>query len=206
MVYFFPAIEWLCDELDEFTCKNGTCIEVTRHCDGVVDCDDESDEFDCPTTMPPTIETTATTTTTSTTTTVFTTTITTITTTTTTTTPTPTTMATVDNLEPTTTESLFEFESEYDYEEETISTASATSTTTTSTTPTTTTSTSTTAEPEEEEDEENANGNGNGQVDETGATPKSKDEFSYNGEYDDVIKNGDEEDPDYYEAEWLRKR
>ena len=36
-----------CDNLDEFTCKNGECIDITKFCDGKNDCTDESDEFNC---------------------------------------------------------------------------------------------------------------------------------------------------------------
>lgn len=39
--------ESLCDPLDDFQCKSGNCIPVSQQCDGAVDCDDESDEFDC---------------------------------------------------------------------------------------------------------------------------------------------------------------
>ena len=31
----------------QFTCDSGSCIAVTRRCDDVVDCADESDEYDC---------------------------------------------------------------------------------------------------------------------------------------------------------------
>ena len=33
--------------MDEFTCKNGECIDITKFCDGKNDCTDESDEFNC---------------------------------------------------------------------------------------------------------------------------------------------------------------
>ena len=38
-----------CDPLDEFTCKaDGSCRPIGVRCDNMVDCPDESDEFDCP--------------------------------------------------------------------------------------------------------------------------------------------------------------
>ena len=33
--------------MDEFSCKNGECIDITKFCDGKNDCTDESDEFNC---------------------------------------------------------------------------------------------------------------------------------------------------------------
>ena len=33
---------------DQFNCYNGDCIIKDFKCDGEADCDDESDEFDCP--------------------------------------------------------------------------------------------------------------------------------------------------------------
>lgn len=56
LVYF--AAGSICDDLDEFTCKNGQCVTCQSGqcvepadlaCDGIVDCNDESDEFDCTT-------------------------------------------------------------------------------------------------------------------------------------------------------------
>ena len=35
-----------CSE-NEFTCNNGTCIELTKRYDTIIDCNDESDELHC---------------------------------------------------------------------------------------------------------------------------------------------------------------
>jgi len=31
----------------EFTCWDGTCIAENKHCDGIQDCSDDSDEYEC---------------------------------------------------------------------------------------------------------------------------------------------------------------
>ena len=36
-----------CDELDEFSCKNGNCVSINVTCDANNDCGDFSDEFEC---------------------------------------------------------------------------------------------------------------------------------------------------------------
>ena len=36
-----------CDDKNEFTCKNGECIDNRYRCDGEVDCEDDSDEHNC---------------------------------------------------------------------------------------------------------------------------------------------------------------
>lgn len=38
--------------LNEFTCDNEKCINGTKHCDGVYDCTDQSDEKNCATPSP----------------------------------------------------------------------------------------------------------------------------------------------------------
>ena len=38
----------LCQALNEFSCKNGNCILLSKYCDGANDCGDNSDEsLDC---------------------------------------------------------------------------------------------------------------------------------------------------------------
>ena len=34
-------------KLGEFRCQNDVCIDENKHCDGKIDCDDESDEIGC---------------------------------------------------------------------------------------------------------------------------------------------------------------
>lgn len=41
-----------CD-LNEFTCKNSQCIPLSYYCDSIEDCDDGSDELNCPVCHPP---------------------------------------------------------------------------------------------------------------------------------------------------------
>ena len=36
-----------CDLESQFTCDSGSCIAVTKRCDDVADCADESDEYNC---------------------------------------------------------------------------------------------------------------------------------------------------------------
>ena len=36
-----------CDPMDQFTCHNGTCIDLVKKCDGFNDCIDQSDEGHC---------------------------------------------------------------------------------------------------------------------------------------------------------------
>ena len=40
-----PPLEVCSDE--EFTCRDGKCIDIQRHCDGTYDCLDRSDELHC---------------------------------------------------------------------------------------------------------------------------------------------------------------
>ena len=45
---YFPILKFSeCNE-DQFVCNNGECISRDFKCDGDTDCDDGSDEFDCP--------------------------------------------------------------------------------------------------------------------------------------------------------------
>lgn len=38
----------ICEKPDEFSCKNRQCVSRDKYCNGVVDCDDGTDEsFDC---------------------------------------------------------------------------------------------------------------------------------------------------------------
>ena len=48
--YFaFLSVERKPCEVDEFTCKNGRCIEIFMYCDTFDDCNDSSDEINCTT-------------------------------------------------------------------------------------------------------------------------------------------------------------
>ena len=47
LMWSFCALPPECNPSWQFSCDNGQCIHVTRQCDGVIDCDDHSDEFDC---------------------------------------------------------------------------------------------------------------------------------------------------------------
>ncbi|GAB6018614.1 hypothetical protein CHUAL_000299 [Chamberlinius hualienensis] len=42
-----------CEEEDQFLCLSGECIDATSYCDTITDCEDGSDERDCPETKPP---------------------------------------------------------------------------------------------------------------------------------------------------------
>lgn len=36
-----------CLNRSDFQCKNGQCIDLTKECNGAIDCADKSDELDC---------------------------------------------------------------------------------------------------------------------------------------------------------------
>ncbi|XP_076230657.1 terribly reduced optic lobes isoform X13 [Nomia melanderi] len=42
-------VEEECDKSTELRCRNGACVPLDARCDGVAQCDDKSDELDCPT-------------------------------------------------------------------------------------------------------------------------------------------------------------